>query len=359
MSVGVLEQVRSRRTALILGYLVAAVAALAALVLATGGFVDTAMLGWYRGAFGTGFNLVQTLAYATPLVLIGLGVAPALRAGVITVGAEGQLVMGAIAAAWIALNLDGLPPILALPLGAVGGAAAGLGWALVAGFARVRWGVNEILFTLLANYLAGYLLAYLLRTSLRDPASTGTPKSPVLPDAALLPILPLPGRLHVGALLVVGLVVLAWYWQRTRSSFLVDLHGARPELAARLGLSSGRAVLTTFAVSGAAAGLAGWMQLAGVDGRLQPAVSAGVGFAGIAVAVLGGYRPLGIVLAAIAYASLTTGGNGIQIATGTVPASIGTVGQGVLLLTAALVVGVRQVLPAVATRRERAVQEVR
>lgn len=352
MSRAALLDVPARRALLTLGYLLAGIGLLGALVLAGGGFLDTALLGWYRGAFGTGFNLVQTLSYATPLGLIALGVAPALRAGVITIGAEGQMVIGAIAAAWVALHLNGIPAVLALPLGALVGAGAGLLWALLAGAARVRWGVNEILFTLLANYLAGYLLAYLLRTSLRDPTSTGTPKSPLLPDAAVLPILPLPGRLHVGALLVVVLVAIAWHWQRSRASFVLDLHGTRPDLAARLGLGSRRAVLGTFAVSGAAAGLAGWMQLAGVDGRLQPSVSAGIGFAGVAVAVLGGYRPLGIVVAAIAYASLTTGGNGIQIATGTVPASIGTVGQGVLLLSAALVVGVRQVLPAASRERE-------
>lgn len=320
-------------------YIVAAVAIVALLILATGGDLGLALGGWFRGAFGTGFNAVQTISYATPLVLVAVGVAAALKAGVITVGAEGQMLVGAIVATVTALWLGPAIPLwLGLPIGAIAGALGGAAWALLPGLGKVRWGVNEILFTLLANYLAVYLLSFLLRTALRNPAGSATPQSAPLPGGFLLPQLPLPGRLHIGVIVVVIIVALALWWGRGRQSFLVGVYGQRPLLAARLGLTPTRAVLSTMLVSGAAAGLAGWMQLAGVDGRLQPGVSAGVGFAGIAVAVLGRGNPLGIVVAGIAYASLTTGAGGIQIATGTTPASIGTVSQGVLLLAAALII---------------------
>lgn len=322
-------------------YVLAAGSIVAVLVVGTGGALGPALGGWFRGAFGTGFNLVQTMAYATPLVLIALGVAAALRAGVITIGAEGQMVVGAIVATATALWLGAAVSWwIGLPVGALAGAVGGALWALLPGLAKVRWGVNEILFTLLLNYIAGYLLQFLLRTTLRDPAGSATPQSAPLPHGMLLPQLPLPGRLHIGAVLVAILVVAVLRWSKSRTAFLIGVYGVRPTLAARLGMTPARAVLSTMLVSGVAAGLAGWMQLAGVDGRLQPGVSAGVGFAGIAVTVLGRGNPLGIVAAAIVYASLTTGANGIQLATGTTPASVGTITQGILLLTAALVVAV-------------------
>lgn len=320
-------------------YAITAIAVVAALVAASGGNLGIALGGWFKGAFGTGYNVVQTIAYATPLVLVAIGVAAALKAGVITVGAEGQMIVGAIMATAVALSIgDAVPLAVGLLLGAISGALGGAAWAFLPGLARVRWGVNEILFTLLANYLAALLLTYLLRTSLRNPAGSATPQSAPLPESFLLPQLPLPGRLHAGVILVVIIVALALWWSRGRGAFLIGIYGQRPVLAARLGLTPAKAVLSTMLVSGAAAGLAGWMQLAGVDERLQPGVSAGVGFAGIAVAVLGRGHPLGIVIAGIVYASLTTGATGVQIATGTTPASIGTVAQGVLLLAAALVI---------------------
>lgn len=318
------------------------------LVALAGAPVDLALQGWFRGAFGSGFAIVQTLAYATPIALVGVTVALALQAGVITVGAEGQMVVGAVLATVVALSIGrGLPVLLAIPLGAVAGAVGGVLWALPAAVAKARWQVNEILVTLLMNYVAVFGLAYLLRTHLRDPDGSATPQSADLPAPFLLPVLPLPGRLHVGVLLVVAVVLTTLWWRRGRTAFLLGVHGSRPLLAARLGLSRLRAVVGTMAVSGAAAGVAGWLQLAGVDHRLQPGVSAGIGFAGLAVAVLGRGHPVGIVVAAVAYASLTTGATGIQVATGTVPTSIGTVTQGVLLLAAALSV-------ARETRRRRA-----
>lgn len=324
--------------------------AVGGLVALSGGSIPVALGGWWNGAFGTGYAVVQTLAYSVPLVIVALGAALALRAGVISVGAEGQMIVGAIVATSIAFLIGpGLGPV-SLVIGALAGAAGGAAWAALAAAARVHWGVNEILFTLLSNYIAFALLAFVLRTVLRNPAQVATPQSAELPADFLLPMLPLPGRLSIAAILVVVLVALAARWHRSRASFVLGLVGEQPALASRLGLSEPRAVYATMIISGAAAGLAGWTQLAGVDERLQPAVSAGIGFAGLAVAVLGRFHPVGIVIAAIAYASLTTGSNGIQFATGTVPASIGTVSQGVLLLTAALVVATHQALR---VRRER------
>jgi len=323
------------------GYVVAGFVLVGLLILATGGDLGVAIRGWFTGAFGTGISLSQTLIYAAPLVLIALGVAPALRAGIISVGAEGQMVVGAILSTIVALwLLPDAPAWIALPLGALAGAIGGAAWAALPALAKNAWGVNEILFTLLANYIAGYLLSFLLRTSLKDPAGAATPRSADLPDAYLLGTFGGVGRLHLGVLLVLALALVALWWSRTRWDFVLGLSGDRPELAARLGFTRGRTVLLTFLVSGAAAGLAGWMQLAGVADRLIPGIASGVGFSGLAVAVLGRGNPIGIVAAGIAYASLTTGSSGIELATGTTPASIGAITQGILLAAAALAVAV-------------------
>jgi simple sugar transport system permease protein len=312
-------------------------AAVALLVTATGGDLGAALTGWWHGAFGTSYNAVQTLAYATPLVLIALGASAALRAGVIVVGAEGQLIVGALVATAVLLSPLGTTPF-ALPLGALAGIAGGALWSMVPGLALVRWRVNEILSALLANYIAVQLLAYLLRTALRDPAGSATARSGPLPDAALIPPFPFPGRLSAASLLVVVLVLAGIWWHRGRSALRLDVHARRPWLAERMGLTPARAILATTAVSGAAAGLAGWLQVAGVDGRLNTGISGGIGFSGLVVAVLGRNRPVPILLAGVLFASLTTGANGIQILTGTTPASIGVVTQAVLLFAVALAV---------------------
>lgn len=333
-------------------YVVAGFAVVVALIVSTGGDLGTALGGWFTGAFGDGYNLTQTLANATPLALVAVGVSVALRANVLTVGAEGQMIVGAIASTAVALLIgDALPGLVALTIGAAAGAVGGAFWSFFPAIAKARWNVNEILFTLLTNYLAVFLLTYLLRTVLRDPETNASPQSPPLPAASQLPMLRVSGRIHIGIVIVAVILALAWWWSRSRSAFVLDVYGSRPVLAARLGLTPTRAVLGSMLVSGAAAGIAGWMQVAGVTQRLEPDVSSGIGFAGLAVAVLGRGNPLGIAIAAIVYASLGTGAAGVQIATGTTPAAIGTVTQGILLLAAALALAAMRIPPARTRRR--------
>jgi general nucleoside transport system permease protein len=217
----------------------------------------------------------------------------------------------------------------------------GLVWALVPAVLRAFLGVNEILSTLLMNYLAGGLLLWSLRSWLATPEPVATPRSERLPDAALLPNLLEGTRLHAGALLVVVAVgVLAW-WVRSAHGLLVDVHGARPELASRLGIVEWRLVLSTMLLAGVGAGLAGWLQVAGVLGTLYPSVAGGLGFTGVLVALLGDLRAVPVVAAAVVYAALVTGAEGIQQGTG-VPSSIASVLHGLLLLAAALAFAERQ-----------------
>lgn len=333
------------RLARIAGAVATALAIAAALVWLTGGNPVIGFQGWLEGAAGSQYLGGETLVRAAPLVLVALGTAPALRAGIFSVGAEGQITFGAITATVTLSGLSGLrdapTATVLLPVGAFAAAVGGALWALVAAVLRVRWQVNEILSTLLLNYLAAALLAWLLRTHLADPAGAATPQSAALPDAALIPPL-LPGtRLHWGVLLAIAAAIMLAWWTRSASGFAVDTYGIRPALAARIGLTDARAIVGTMLVAGLAGGLVGWMQLAGLDGRLYPTVSGGIGFAGVLIAVLGLSRAAGIVPAGLFFAALSTGSNGLQIATGTTPSSIATVTQGVLLLAVAVAVGTR------------------
>jgi simple sugar transport system permease protein len=212
---------------------------------------------------------------------------------------------------------------------------------LVPALLRARLNVNEILSTLLMNYLAANLVLWLVRTVLGVAEAVATPRSDRLPVEAIIPKLVDGTRLHWGALAVLfGAVALA-YWIRTARGLGYDIFATHRDLAARMGVREGTAVIATMLISGAAAGLAGWIQVAGLQGILYPSVAGGLGFTGVLVALLGGLRPLGIVLASLVMAVLTTGSNGLQTDTG-VPASIAVVAQGLVLLGAALVFAARQ-----------------
>ncbi|WP_410585460.1 ABC transporter permease [Amycolatopsis sp. lyj-108] len=308
------------------------------LVLASGGDPVDAVVGWVDGAFGLPYNVSQTVTSAIPLVVIALGAAVPLRAGVVVVGAEGQMIVGAITTAAVLLSLgDWVPSWVALPLGAAAGAGGGAAWSLLPGVALLRWRVSEILTALLATLISVQLLAYLLRTHLRDPAGSATARSANLPEAALIPWLPVPGRVSSAVFGVLVLLIVAIWWHRGRSAVLLEIFGERHWLAERAGVTPARALVGTTVVSGAAAGLAGWYQLAAVDERLTPAVAGGVGFGGLIVAVLGGCRPIPIVVAGVVYAAIGTGAGGVQVRTG-IPSAIGIVAQAVLLGAAVLAI---------------------
>jgi len=313
----------------------ATLAAVGALILLSGANPLQAMAALLNGVFGERYVMGEALLAAVPLALIGLGVMHALRAGVVTIGSEGQLVIGALfaTAAVLAVPDAGHWGIL---LGALAGMVGGVLWALIPALLRAYLKVNEILSTLLLNYVAGYLLLMLLNGPLRAAAAIATPRSERLPREALLPVLLDGTRLHWGAVLVPVLMIAAFLWSQTGRGLVYRLHASHPGLSARLGLSEPRAIVSTMLVAGAAAGLAGWTQVAGVTGVLYASVGGGLGFTGILVALLGGLNPFGIVAAALVFGALRTGAEGMQIGT-SVPASIAEVIQGALLLALALV----------------------
>lgn len=322
------------------GALVAALVAGAVLIGVAGANPGRVYLAILTGALGDQYHITETVVRAIPLALVALGVAVPLRAGIFTIGAEGQMAIGALASTATILALRGAPGPLLILGGLLGGAAGGALWGLVPGIARARAGVNEILSTLLLNYVAGFVLTLVLKGPLRNPASVATPQSPDLPAAALIPKALAATRLHWGFVVVlIAALLLAW-WVRTPRGFAFDIFAVRPDLARRMGASPTQAIVLSIVVAAIAAGIAGWLQVAGVQGRLYTSVAGGIGFNGVVVAVLGGLSAPGILVAAFFFGALATGAEGVQ-AQLHVPAAIATVIQAVLLLAAALTLAAR------------------
>jgi simple sugar transport system permease protein len=305
------------------------------------GFTDVGVLDAFttfgRGAFGSVDATSETFTRAIPLCLVGVGAALALRAGVFNVGGEGQMAMGAVLAAIIARPLDAWPAPLVWVLAAVAGAVGAMAWVVVPAALWVRRDVSEILSTLLMNFVATALLAWLLaNTFLHDPdPAVITPQGAPLPDALHLPVLVDGSRVHVGIVAAIVAVAATAWLSRSGTGFRMDLVGANPSLAAQAGLRPRRMRVGLLMASAAFAGVAGTVQLFGLSHRLTTGLTAGVGFTGLLVAVLGRGRPIATALAAVVFAALVTGGEALE--RDGVPRTLGAVIQGVLLVGVALV----------------------
>ena len=233
------------------------------------------------------FTLLEVLVSATPILFTGAAVAIAFRAGYWNIGAEGQLLLGAIAAAGIGTVVGGLPPLVALPVMVVGGALAGAAWALLPALLRVRFGIDEVVTTLLLNPVALLLVNGLLHGPWRDPV-TGFPESPRISASAEFPALIERSRLHLGFLLALVVIAVAWYvLGRTPTGLRLRAAGLSPQGARFAGIDISRTLLGAALVSGAIAGIAGVSEVAGIQNRLTGGLSPGYGYTGIVVATLG------------------------------------------------------------------------
>lgn len=293
---------------------------------------------WCHGAAGTGIRLALSLQEACPLLLTGLAVAIAFRCGVLNIGGEGQFLIGAVVLVAFATRwaIPG-PGWLVLPLALLLAAAAGAGWALLAtGLERWR-GVPVVLSTILLNFVAVFLVSGLVEGPFRDPATTA-PQSALIADAFHLPVLVDSTRLHLGALLALIIAVALWLvLTRTTLGFEIRAAGLNP-LAARIaGMPVTSRQVLVMGASGALAGLAGGLQVAGVTWFLSGSPTS-YGYAGIAAALLGRLHPLGVVLAAILLGMLDTGGRALEKHLA-IPHDLGDVVKGLAVLTV-LVAGV-------------------
>ena len=333
--------------------LLLALASGAVLLLIAGHEPLAAYLALLNGAAGSDSRLGETLMNAVPLILTGLAVGVAFRAGLFNIGAEGQLLMGAVVTAGLAPTLA-LPWFLTLPLLIVVGGLAGALWAFVPGLLKARLGANEVISSLMMSYIAFYVTEYLVVNPLK--AEGVLPATELIPEANRLPRMgdvlsgvgqslglsaeEIPGdflgRLHLGlpiALLVaLGTSYLLW---RTVPGFAIRILGLNPEAATYGGVRVGRAIILTMMLSGAIAGLAGAIQVLGVNYRMSSTFSPGFGFTGIAVALLGNITPVGIVLAAVLFAVLQTGGQVMQ-RSAEIPVAIVTIVQALVIFFVAV-----------------------
>ena len=289
----------------------------------------------------SGFTALEVLVTATPILFTGAAVAIAFRAGYWNIGAEGQLLLGAIAAAGVGMVVGGLPPLVALPVMIAAGALAGAAWALVPAILRIRFGIDEVVTTLLLNPVALLLVNGLLHGPWRDPV-TGFPESPRIAVSAEFPELLERSRLHLGFLLALVVIVVAWYvLARTPAGLRLRAAGLSPHGARFAGINVGRTLLAAALVSGAIAGLAGVSEVAGIQNRLTSGLSPGYGYTGIVVATLGTLTMPGVALAALFLGDLTVGASTASRSL-SIPSQLGAVVQGVLLLTTVALLALRR-----------------
>jgi ABC-type uncharacterized transport system permease subunit len=281
--------------------------------------------------FASVYSFSEVLLKFGPLLLIAQGLAIGFRAKVWNIGAEGQMVVGAIAASAVPIHFNDSGSILILPLMILLGALGGMFWAGIAAFLRVRFNANEILVTLMLSSVAFQLLYYLVLGPWRDPMGFNFPQSAMFQNAALYPVL-IPGtRLNVSIVIPILVTVAAWvYMQRHFGGFKLLVGGLAPQAAGYAGFSAGRAVWISLLVAGAAAGVAGMGEVAGPIGQLQREITSGYGYSGIIVAYLGGLHPVGIVFAAFLMAVIQIGGD-IALVSADIPISLVRVLQGLLL----------------------------
>jgi ABC-type uncharacterized transport system permease subunit len=275
----------------------------------------------YQSALGDFYGLSEVLIRATPFLLAGLATAVPARVGLVNVGAEGQLAMGALLTATAAVLLgSSLPGLIFLPLLAMAGMIGGACWALLAGWLRVRMGLNETIATLLLNYVAILTVAYCVHSFLKDPESFNWPFSPPLPAQARF--LTIGGtRLHWGVILGPVAALGVWYLlSRTIGGLHMRVVGGNPQAARRAGLNVERIQLLAFLLAGALAGLAGMIEVAGVEGRLRPTTGVGFGYVGFLAAWMVSHHPLWLIGSSLLLAVIAVSGDAIQITAG-LPAS--------------------------------------
>jgi simple sugar transport system permease protein len=281
----------------------------------------------------TGYALGELVVKATPLLLIALGLAVCYRSNVWNIGAEGQYLMGAIAASGIALMADNtttswiVVPIL------LAGILGGMVWAGVAALLRDKFNTNEILVSLMLVYVAVQVLGYVVYGPWKDPAGYNFPQTKTFDLVTRIPRLFQGSRLSIGVLFaLVGVGGMWIFLFRTRAGFAQQVGGLAPAAARYAGFSSRRALWTAFLISGGMAGLAGALEVAGPIGQLTPYVPAGYGFAAIIVAYVGRLHPIGMMFSALLMSMFYIGGELAQSRMG-LPKSLTGVFQGLLLFT--------------------------
>ncbi len=323
--------------------------AVGALVIASaGGDPLAAYAGLLEGAFGSAQALSETAVWSTPYILAGLAVALAFQGGLFNIGAEGQLALGAVAAAWAGYGLPALvggslPAVLHVPLTLLAGALGGAAWAAIPGWLKARTGAHEVINTIMLNYIALNAVSFLLNGPMKDPTPGNViARTRLVAESARIPPLLDGLRVHWGFILALALAALVgWGLERTTLGFSIRTAGASPDAARYAGLNVPRAVVLSMALSGALAGTAGAIEVSALNHRHELGFSQGYGFDAIAVALLGKTHPAGVVLAALLFGAMRNGATRMQYLT-QIPVDVISVIQALILLFVAADVIIRK-----------------
>ncbi len=295
-----------------------------------------------KGSFGTMDNLTRTLEKATPLIFSGLAVAFAFKAGLFNIGAQGQLLFGAITAAAVGFGIHGLPPYIHAPLALLAGALAGGLFAAIPGALKTYTGAHEVITTIMLNYIAINITDYLADGVWKD-TSPGNivARTPEIAAAARIPTV---AGIPLGFVIALGVAVIAWWllW-RTTLGFEIRTVGLNPNAARYSGMKVARTVILTMVISGLLAGLGGAVETQGVVYRYQPGFNVGLGFDGITIALLGRTHPFGVIPAALLVGAMKAGSNTMQFSAG-VAKEITDVVQALMLFFVAADMIVRWIL---------------
>jgi ABC-type uncharacterized transport system permease subunit len=266
-----------------------------------------------HSTFGSARGFTEVLVIMIPLMFCALSVAIPARIGMVNVGGEGQLYLGAIFAAYAPLNWPHLPIGIMLPLMIFAGFVGGGVWAGLSGYLRAKGLLSEVLSTLLMNSVAGFLLQYLVFGVWRDPKSSNFPQSVPYPQAAVLPHIG-SDRLHIGLFFALGAVALFWFvLSKTRWGYEMRAIGGNPEAAKRNGIPIGWYIVLLFVIGGGIAGIGGMAETSAIQGRLRPGFSSSYGYIGFLVSWMSGHNPVFIVVMSFLLAVITSGRDVLQI----------------------------------------------
>lgn len=308
------------------------------IIAASGGDPVRAYLGLIEGSFGSEKALSETAVWATPYIFAGLAVALAFKGGLFNIGAEGQLAVGAVFASLAGYALPGwlgfdLPAIVHLPLTVFFGMAMGALWAGIVGWLKAYTGGHEVINTIMMNYIALNTTSFLLNGIMKDPSPTNViARTPLIAESARIPPLFEGLRVHWG--FIVALLVAFFIWwllAKTTLGFQIRTVGLNPDAAKYAGINVKRTIIVTMGLSGMLAGLAGVIEVTGLNYRHELGFSIGYGFDAIAIALLGKSHPLGVVLASILFGAMRNGATRMQFLT-QIPVDLISVLQALILL---------------------------
>jgi len=303
----------------------------AGVILISGGDPILAYKGLYEGSIGCpgalsnggieignlvcADSIADWLVTSTPYIVAGLAVALAFKGGLFNIGVEGQLLWGSLATVWVGYSVTGLPAIVHISLALLAGFAAGGLWGAIPGVLKAYTGAHEVIVTIMLNYIAATMTSYLLSGVMKDPASGAVARSRYIAPSARLPdLIPDPDILfHLGIVIAIGLAFAVWWLlYKTTVGFEIRTVGANPNAARYAGISVKRTIVMTMTLAGGLGGLAGAIEVTGVNYYHTPGFSVGYGFDSIAIALLGRSSPIGVIPAALLFGALRAGSSRMQ-----------------------------------------------